>query len=701
MKRSAVRYIYVLLVLMFTGFFISGCGGDGSTGHWDGGDGTSDSLAPTVTTTIPVDAATAVAIGNSLAATFSEAMDPLTITDQSFTLTDGVNPVTGAVSYTGVTASFNPTVDLDPVTVYTATISTVAADLAGNPLVSDYVWSFTTGAAPDTIVPTVTSTVPADAATAVAIGNNLTATFSEAMDPLTITNVSFTLADASAADVPGSVTYTGFNAVFNPTNNLDLDSTYTATISTVAADLAGNPLVSDYVWSFTTGAAPDTIVPTVTSTVPADAATAVALGNNLTATFSEAMDPLTITNVSFTLADALAVDVPGSVTYTGVTASFNPTVDLDPVTVYTATISTVAADLAGNPLASDYVWSFTTGAAPDIIAPTVTITSPDDLDTDVIVNKTLTATFSEAMDPLTITNVSFTLADALAVNVPGSVTYTGFNAVFNPTNDLDLDSTYTATISTVAADLAGNPLASDYVWSFTTVSEVGVGPLPVDLGLAENFAVLTKTGITTTGVTTITGNIGVSPIDATAITGFGLIMDSTNEFATSPSVTGVVYAADYAEPTPTNLTTAISDLHTAYVDAAGRTVPAAVTEEGAGNISGMTLAPGLYKWSTGVLVDPSTTVTLDGGANDVWIFQIAQDLTLSSAASIALSGGAQAKNVFWQVGGLTGVTLEPGSHLEGIILAAKGIEVKDGATVHGRLLGETNVTLISNAITQP
>jgi hypothetical protein len=652
-----------------------------------------------VTATVPVNDATAVAIGNNLTATFSEAMDPLTITDLSFTLIDGVTPVTGVVSYTGVTAVFNPTADLDPATVYTATISTVAEDLVGNPLASDYVWNFTTGAVPDTFVPTVTSTVPVDAATAVAIGNNLTATFSEAMDPLTITALSFTLADG-VTPVTGAVSYSGVTAVFNPAVDLEPATVYTATISTVAADLAGNPLASDHVWSFTTGAGPDVIAPTVTTTVPVDAATAVAIGNDLTATFNEAMDPLTITNQTFTLTDGVN-PVTGTVTYAGVTAVFNPLNNLVFNTTYTATISTVAADLAGNPLASDYVWSFTTGVAPDTIVPTVTITSPDDLDTDVIVNKTLTATFSEAMNPLTITNTSFTLADALAVNVPGSVTYTGFNAVFNPTNDLDLDSTYTATISTVAADLAGNPLASDYVWSFTTVSEVGVGPLPVDLGLAENFAVLTKTGITTTGVTTITGNIGVSPIDATAITGFGLIMDSTNEFATSPSVTGVVYAADYAEPTPTNLTTAISDLHTAYVDAAGRTVPAAVTEEGAGNISGMTLAPGLYKWSTGVLVDPSTTVTLDGGANDVWIFQIAQDLTLSSAASIALSGGAQAKNVFWQVGGLTGVTLEPGSHLEGIILAAKGIEVKDGATVHGRLLGETNVTLISNPITQP
>ncbi|MBA3017423.1 MAG: DUF3494 domain-containing protein, partial [Desulfobacteraceae bacterium] len=139
---------------------------------------------------------------------------------------------------------------------------------------------------------------------------------------------------------------------------------------------------------------------------------------------------------------------------------------------------------------------------------------------------------------------------------------------------------------------------------------------PVDLGSAGNFVILSKSGITTTGTTSIVGDIGVSPIAATAITGFGLILDSTNQFSTSdPSslVTGKVYAADYAVPTPAKMTTAVSDMETAYTDAAGRTLPDA-TELGAGDISGMTLAPGLYKWGTGVLIT-SVGVTLSGGAN--------------------------------------------------------------------------------------
>ncbi len=688
MKRSAVRYVYVLLVLMFTGFIVSGCGGDGNTGHWDSGE---DTILPTVTATVPVNGATAVAIGNNLTATFSEAMDPLTITDLSFTLTDGVTPVTGVVSYTGVTAVFNPTVDLDPATVYTATISTVAEDLAGNPLASDYVWSFTTGAILDTIVPTVTSTVPVNNATAVAIGNNLTATFSEAMEPLTITALSFTLADG-VTPVTGAVSYSGVTAVFNPAVDLEPATVYTATISTVAADLAGNPLASDHVWSFTTGAALDIIAPTVMSTVPVDEATAVAIGSNLTATFSEAMDPSTITNVNFTLADDLAADVPGSVTYSGVTAVFNPAADLAPDTTYTATISTVAADLAGNPLASDFAWSFTTGVAPDTFVPTVTITSPDDLDTDVIVNKTLTATFSEAMDPSTITNVSFTLADALSADVTGLVTYTGFNAAFNPTVDLEPATVYTATISTVATDLAGNPLASDYVWSFTTVSAVGVGPQPVDLGLAENFAGLSKAGITDVPSSDIIGDIGASPISGAAIG------------VTCAEVTGTIYAVDAAGPAPCSvidpvmLTTAVSNLETAYTDAAGR--PAGVGPNlnlGAGTVAGQTLAPGTYTWGSNVTI--TTDLTLNGGPNDTWLFQITGTLDMSPNMQVLLSGGALAKNIFWQVS--DSVTLGTGSHFEGNILAQTNIAMNTGASINGRLLAQTGVSLDQNTIIIP
>ena len=218
---------------------------------------------------------------------------------------------------------------------------------------------------------------------------------------------------------------------------------------------------------------------------------------------------------------------------------------------------------------------------------------------------------------------------------------------------------------------------------------------PVVLGRAGDYVILAKSGISTVPTSAVTGNMGVSPIDSTAITGFALILDASTQFATSPQVAGRIYAASYAAPTPANLTTAVSDMETAYTDAAGRTLPD-YTELGAGNIGGMTLAPGLYKWSTGVTIP--TNVTLAGGPNDVWIFQIAGNLTLASAKAVLLSGGAQAANMFWQVGGGVGVALGTTSHFEGIILTQKAVTLQTGASLNGRLLAQTAVTLDANTI---
>lgn len=219
---------------------------------------------------------------------------------------------------------------------------------------------------------------------------------------------------------------------------------------------------------------------------------------------------------------------------------------------------------------------------------------------------------------------------------------------------------------------------------------------PVDLGTAGNFGILSKTGISTTGVTAITGDMGVSPIDSTAITGFSLSLDASNVFSTSPVVTGKIYAADYAPPTPSTLTTAVSDMETAFTDAAGRTLPDA-TELGAGNISGMTLEPGLYKWSSGLLI--TTEVTLEGCPEDVWIFQIAEDLTVGNGVSLHLTGGARAANVFWQVAGE--VNLGTGTQFEGIILSQTAIHLNTGASINGRLLAQTAVTLNASTVTAP
>jgi hypothetical protein len=230
----------------------------------------------------------------------------------------------------------------------------------------------------------------------------------------------------------------------------------------------------------------------------------------------------------------------------------------------------------------------------------------------------------------------------------------------------------------------------------------GKGPAPVsigtagDMGAASSYVILAKTGISNVTGSKVTGDMGLSPAAASFITGFSLVADSTNVFSTSSSVVGKVYAANYAVPTPANLTTAIGSMETAYTDAAGRTSPD-FTELGTGSLGGLTLAPGLYKWTTTVTIPTSTTIS--GGASDVWIFQISGDLTTSAATNVVLGGGAQAKNVFWQVAGQA--TLGTTSHFEGTILSKTAITLKTNASMNGRALAQSMVALDNNVLTRP
>ena len=222
------------------------------------------------------------------------------------------------------------------------------------------------------------------------------------------------------------------------------------------------------------------------------------------------------------------------------------------------------------------------------------------------------------------------------------------------------------------------------------------GPAAIDLGSSDGYAILSKTGISTTGTTSVVGNIGVSPAEATYITGFGLILPDASAYSTSSLVTGKVYAPSYAVPTPSNISTAVSDMETAYTNGAGRSL-SAITELGAGNIGGLTLAPGLYKWGTGLTIP--TDVTLSGSANDVWIFIVAQNLDISSDTEVILSGGAKANNIFWVVAGQT--TIDTDATFNGNILDQTAIVLNTGATLNGRALAQSAVTLDASSVTKP
>jgi hypothetical protein len=213
---------------------------------------------------------------------------------------------------------------------------------------------------------------------------------------------------------------------------------------------------------------------------------------------------------------------------------------------------------------------------------------------------------------------------------------------------------------------------------------------PINLGSAGNYVILSQTGITDVPTSAVTGNIGTSPITGAA------------DLLTCTEVTGSVYSVDATGPAPCSrmdpagLTAAIRDMQTAYTIAAGLPLPYA-TEVGAGNIGGMTLVPGLYKWGTGVYIPAN--VTLSGGPNDIFVFQIAQNLTLANGIAVHLSGGVQAKNIFWQVSGQA--TFGTTSHMEGIVLCKSLIALQTGASINGRLFAQTAVTLQKNAVTQP
>ncbi|PIO89094.1 MAG: hypothetical protein COS82_07320 [Zetaproteobacteria bacterium CG06_land_8_20_14_3_00_59_53] len=445
-------------------------------------------------------------------------------------------------------------------------------------------------------------------------------------------------------------------------------------------------------------------VPTILETSPLDTAIAVPINSNVAATFSAAMNSTSINTTNFTVVGAGETALAGTVSLDAAsnTATFNPTGNMTVSKLYTATLTTGVKSALGMALANNYVWSFTTGTTADTTAPTVLSTNPANAATAVVLGSTVSANFSEALAPATVNATTFTLKQG-ATSVAGTVSYSNKVATFTPAANLTASKVYTATLTTGITDLVApaNALAANVVWSFTTgTTATAAGPAAVNLRTAGNFVILTKTGVTNVHTSAISGNVGASPITAAAM---------NNVFCSE--ITGTIYGADAAytgsgavtcfagtAADNTLVANAILDMGTAYADASGRTTPD-FTELGAGNISGLTLVPGLYKWGTTVNIN--TNVTLSGGPNDVWIFQIAGDLIQANGTSVLLIGGALPKNIFWQVAGLTGATIGTTAVMEGVVLAAKAIAVSTTATVHGRLLAQTAVTLDQNTITQP
>ncbi len=533
-------------------------------------------------------------------------------------------------------------------------------------------------------LPTISSVSPSNGATAACGTTVVNATFSEAMDPTTINSTTFTLTGPNGTTIAGQVSYNASNktATFTLAQPLAENTKYTATITTGAKDLYGNAVASNYVWSFTSGicvVVPPPVLPIVVTVNPINGSNTACASTIVTAAFNEPINPSTINTSTFTVTGPNSASITGTVTYNsaGNIATFTPS-SSTPLVIgaqYTATISTGVQDVAGDTMAANYVWSFTIAACAVPIVPTVVSVTPAN---GACPNTLVTGTFSEAMNPATINNSTFTLAGAGAA---GTVSYdlASQTATYAPSAPLSLNTLYTATITTGAKDLSGNGLASNEVWTFTTSSVACQQPVP--LNSAANFLVLAGSTVTNTGPTILTGgNLGLSP--GSAVTGFppGTL--------TPPAVMFV------ADPTAAQ---AQLDLTVAYNYAAG-VQGAAVLQ---GDMSGLTFAPGVYKTSSTVqLSGGNVTLDAQGNQNAVFIFQVGSTLTTLGSTQVLLTGNAQAKNVFWQVG--SSATLGTNSAFSGTILSLQSITLDTGASLHGRALARNGaVSMDSNAITAP
>ena len=548
------------------------------------------------------------------------------------------------------------------------------------------------------ICPIVESTTPVLNALAVPVNNVVTITFNEEMDPASITQSSITLTGSSL--VAGIVTYSGKTATFTPSSPLAENTTYTGRVKTTVKDLMGNALQTDYVWAFTTGLI---LRPIIISTDPINNATDVVLNKVISATFNMPMNPSTLNATTFTVKQGVNT-VLGTISFSGSTVSFTPTIALDANTTYTATITNGAKNSSDTALLANYVWTFKTGINPTIIA-------TDPLNNAINVNllKTITANFSVAMDPATINASSFTLKQGTTA-VLGTVSYSGVTASFDPTVALQEGKVYTATITIAAKNTAGIPVATNYVWNFTTTVTPPVVVLPpsISLGTAAMFGAFGgNAGITNQGLNTVINNGSLGTTAAsTLVTGFH---DANAIYTETPlnvgNVTGRIYTAPPAPGTATSFAVAsqgLLDANAAYLSISPASKPGGI-DPGAGELGGLTLAPGVYKSASGTFKISNGNLTLDaqGDPNATWIFQTAAGLTVgiagpTGAKSIIMKNGALAKNVFWYVGTAATINGAGGGVMVGTIIANAGVTFSTSGNAAQTVLNGRAISLVAS-----
>jgi Ice-binding-like len=335
------------------------------------------------------------------------------------------------------------------------------------------------------------------------------------------------------------------------------------------------------------------------------------------------------------------------------------------------------------------------------------VTAADNSTATYTVTATVVPATSKAMTSFSLAGVTGTINEAaktIGLVMPSGTAVSGLIATFTTTGS-SVAINGVAQVSGATSNNFTNPVAyvvtaaDNSTATYTvTVTVAADGPVPVALGTAGNYALFSNAGMSSTPDSAITGDVGVGPgVTSTAIT-TGFTLTQVGAYATAPQVTGKVYAFNYDSPTPSYIISSSSDMGLAYDDARGRLNPD-FTNLGGANLAGLTLSPGLYKWSSSINLAVNTTLTLNGGPNDVWILQVAGGLTTGANTNVSLTGGAVPENVFWQLD--TGLTIGATSSFSGVVLAGSAVTVGAGSTIRGRLLAKTAITLDSNTVTKP
>ncbi len=610
--------------------------------------------------------------------------------------------------------------------------------------------------------PVVVAVTPTNGATGVVTTNTLvTVTFNEPIAPLS-GNSSLALTCASPCVNPtGTVSLDATNTIatfaLTPGTVLERLTQYTGTVTGAQSLATGAGLAAPFTWQFTTTVTTDSTRPQVSATFPATTipgpTPGVPSNTAVSATFTKDMAPATISAASFTITCAAPCVAPaGSVRYSAGarTAVFTPATALVIGKVYTATITTAVTDVAGNalagnqapmPAASSYVWTFT-AAAPSVAGNLAVVSTSPASNANAVcpsagINATLTAPAGLRLDPTTVNGTTFhvngpaptsTPVTAASVSVDAA---TGLVATFTPQGPLTAGVTYTATIkggATGVHDLAVPPdaLPTDFTWNFSVVAAGPACLAPVALGAAASFGTFGgSAGVTNSGIlTVINGDIGTTAA-STLVTGLhdgGVGCTYTEVLGANVGlVNGLIYtapppptAACPSEGTAATMAAAMqarADALTAYnalVALPGGPDP------GAGNLANLVLVPGVYTAAAGSFMIQGGDLTLDaqGDANAVWVFQMATTLTVGGPGaafpqSVILVNGAQAKNVYWQVGSAATINAAGGGTMVGTLITQAGAAFSTAGntsvvTLNGRALSlGASVTLVDTVINVP